>query len=179
MSSKFLITLAAVVGSAGAFAAPLDRDLLVCAAETDDARRLACYDKAVAAISSEAARTIAERRAATERLAAEQAAAAAAAAAKAKADAEVAKREAFGAQRPAASDADLDQLEAGVVETLTRGDKVIVFLLDNGQLWRQMETETLPPVRAGDKVVIKRGALGAFRLTLLRQRRTMDVKRMR
>jgi hypothetical protein len=40
-----------------------------------------------------------------------------------------------------------------------------LFTLDNGQRWRQLETDDYFPAVAGDTVRIEPGALGSYRLT--------------
>lgn len=152
-------------------ASSLDGKLVSCAGETDNAKRLACYDAAVATISVEA-------KAATDKRAAE---AAVLAVEKAKVD-EAAKQAAFGAERlnrgktPADS---FTRLDAKVAEVLTATDGMAVILLDNGQLWRQTTGMALPPVRTGDAAIITVGAMGSFQIELVRQRREFKVKRVR
>lgn len=155
--------------------------LIACSAEVDDAKRLACYDAAVAAASAEARTIAARREAAREKAAAEKAAADARAAAEAAEAARKAQADRFGQEglRLGGSPDRLDELQARIAET--RLDRVgeAVFLLDNGQMWRQTDGLSLPPVRAGDAVEIKRGALGGYRLTVPRVKRTVRVVRMR
>lgn len=179
---KTMMAALALLAATSSGAQALDRALLDCAAETDDDQRLACYDRAVARISSAAQRVIAERRAASERLAAERATAEAAAASKAAADAEAAKRQAFGGERLRRGlddDGDIQTLTAAVVETLSDRDGMTVFVLDNGQMWRQTSGISLPPVRAGDKVELSRGAVGSYQMWLPRQKRSVKARRMR
>lgn len=172
-------------------AAQAPAELLACAAIVRDAERLACYDAAVAQTSPEARAASAARARETARVAAEEAAAAAAAAKiKAEADAvaaAAARREAFGAEGVAARGAErfapvpgeIQQIEAAITETLTNRSGLAVFLLDNGQMWRQVDTDSLPNVRAGDKVTVKRAGLGGYHLDLVRQKRRFLVKRLR
>ena len=166
-------------------------DLLACATIPRDAERLACYDAAVAATSPEARAASEARARESARIAAEEAAVAAAAAkAKAEADAraaEIAKRENFGAEGVASRSAErfepipgeLQQIEAGITEVLTNRSGLGVFLLDNGQMWRQADTVSLPNIRPGQRVVIARAVLGGYQLTFVGKNRGTLVKRMR
>ncbi len=176
--------LAATIGAAMLAATPamaqLADELGKCAAIAANADRLACYDKAVAAISAET-RAISERRAIeTARLDREAAAAAAAAAAeKAKAAAE-ARKAAFGSREGYAQDAvgRVEQIESKVKTTLLAQTGATVLILENGQVWAQLESRGLPSIRAGDGVEVKRNAFGGFELTLVRSKRTFQVKRL-
>lgn len=155
--------------------------LLDCAAEADDAVRLACYDKVVAGMSGAAKAIAAKREAETAKLNAKRAEEAAAAAKlKAEADAK-AKEQAFGGERlnPGKGLEQVDSLETTVGDVFTAKDGFAVFLLANGQLWRQTAGMPLPPVKAGDVVKIERGAISGYRMTLVRQARTVNVKRVR
>lgn len=163
----------------------LPRVMLDCAREANDARRLACYDNAVAAVSAEAAalarqRAEAAARAQAEADAARKAQEAADAAAREKARIANFGAESLPAQARPDLDANIDQkLTAHLVEVLTTADKAAVFVLDNGQMWRQTTATFLPSVRPGDSVTLKRGALGAFRLVLDKSGRAYPVRRMR
>ena len=154
-------------------------ELMACVRITGDAERLACYDRAMLSASPEA-------RAASEKRAAEGAVVAAAAAkAKAEADA-IAKREAFGAEtvatRPnrfATSPEDVQEIETGISEVLTNTSGLGVFLLENGQLWKQADTSRLPNVRAGDRVTLSRAGFGGYHLNFVKQKLWVLVKRMK
>ena len=171
--------------------AQVPADLFKCATIARDADRLACYDDAVAAANPQA-RAAAEARAKeSARIAAEEAAAAAAAAevaAKAKAEADaVARREAFGAEgvasrgeeRFAPAPGEIQEIETGLAEILTNRSGLGVFLLENGQMWRQVNTGSTPNLRVGDRVKLTRAPLGGYRLNFVKQQRWVAVKRMR
>jgi hypothetical protein len=152
---------------------------VACAATVGDAERLACYDRAVEAVSADGRRIRAEREAAS-------AAAAAAAAATAADAARAAEVSAFGREtmpasaRPAdGTEAASRELSATIQELLTGADGKYVFLLENGQMWRQLDGFTLPPIRAGDTVEIRRMLAGRFAMTFPRHKRTVSVRRMR
>lgn len=159
-----LMAFGAGVALPPAAAAQAPKALLDCTAILSDAERLACYDRAVKAFSSEA-RVVAERR---EAQSAKLAAAAAAAAAAQKADS-------FGR----ASEARIESVESTLKEMLTDSTGKSVFILENGQIWRQADGFRIPNVRPGTAVTVKRGAMGSYRLTIAGSNRTAQVVRMR
>ncbi|KPF66609.1 hypothetical protein IP88_12720 [alpha proteobacterium AAP81b] len=189
---RFVLAGLLIFAAIPAAAADLPADLLKCAGTARDAERLACYDAAVAAVSAEA-RAIAGRRAAeSARIAAEEKAAADAAA-KARAEREAAERAVrkkadFGAEaiasraeevRKERAVGEIEEIEAGLSEVLTGRTGLAVFVLDNGQLWRQVDTQSLPNARPGDRVKVERATLGGYNLVLLKQKRRFLVRRMR
>jgi len=162
-----------------------EQAMIACTVKTDPGERLACYDKAVASLSQEA-RALAEKREAETRAAAAAAAALTAQqAADAAAKQEAERLAAFGRDsmsresRPPPTVESLDRLEAKIAETLTAADGKLIFVLDNGQMWRQTEGLQLPPIRPGFDVVLKKGAMGGFALTIVKIGRTVRVVRMR
>ena len=100
------------------------------------------------------------------------------------------KEDAFGAstiitkrkaEAKAEEDEELNELTMALVETgKTRSGKYF-FLLENGQMWRQIKADTtrlpLPKKLDGVTVTIKRKKLGSHRLTL--KGRSVRVKRIR
>ncbi|MCH8685817.1 hypothetical protein [Pedomonas mirosovicensis] len=170
----FHMTLAgALLASGGAFAQI--EGFKACAGIGDGEKRLACYDKALAAADAEAAARLAEQRRAAELAAAK-------AAAETKARQEQAQLAAFGSESTAKGKEEREeapkQISASIASIDNNGLAGLVFTLDNGQVWRQTESKTLPPVRAGDAVTIRRGMMGGYRMTLERQHRTISVKRV-
>lgn len=170
--------------------ATLTRALAECAVIARDSERLACYDAAIAETSAEA-RAIATRRAeASAKLAAEEAAVAAAAA-KARADADAlaaaqASREAFGSEgiktrndRFAPAPGEVQEIETTISDTFTNRQGFSVFLLENNQLWREVDVASTINTRAGDKVRIERAAMGGYKLHFVRQKRAILVKRLK
>jgi hypothetical protein len=150
--------------------------MLACVKITADTERLSCFDKAMASTSPEA-------RAASEKRAAEAVVVAAATAkakaeadaAKAKADA-IAQRDSFGAEGVATSSTrfetpagELQEIETSVTELLTNASGQWLFLLENGQLWKQADTSRVPHVRVGDRVKVTRAGLGGYHLNFLKQ----------
>ncbi len=181
-----LVPLLAVFFAAPLAAQPQARDakLIECAAIATDADRLACYDRTVAALSAEA-RAVAEARAAVAATAAAKAATEAAAAAEAArlAQAET-KRQAFGAEglpadvRPSDPNA-IGEIETVLTEILTNRAGQATYLLENGQLWRQIDGDATFNVRAGEGVKISRAAMGSYRMQFLRSKRFVSVRRLR
>jgi hypothetical protein len=169
----------------------LSKSLIECAVIARDADRLACYDAAVAATSAETRAIATARAEASARIAAEEAAIAAAAA-KAKADADAlaaaqASKDAFGNEaiksrgndRFAPPPGEVQEIETTLTDTFTNRAGFSVFLLENGQLWREVDVATSINTRAGDKVRIERAALGGYKLHFIRQKRVILVKRMK
>lgn len=179
-----LAVSAALLPNAAPAATPGEQAMIACAGKADPGERLACYDKAVASLSQEA-RALAEKREAETKAAAAAATLAAQQAAAAAASQEAERLDAFGRdsmsreKRPPPATESLDRLEAKIAETLTAADGKMIFVLDNGQMWRQTEGLPLPPVRPGFDVVVKKGAMGGFALTVVRIGRTVRVVRMR
>lgn len=167
----FHIALGVALLASGSAAAQID-SFKACASISDGNKRLACYDSALAAVDAEAAAKLAEQRRAAE-------IAAAKAAEEAKVRKEQERLAAFGAASGAKADGEeeVKEVSAAVAE-LRDGVTGYVVTLDNGQVWRQTEARTLPPVRVGDTVTIRKGLMGGYRMTFHRQQRTIAVKRV-
>jgi hypothetical protein len=184
----FSVAAATVFAVAAApVAAQVPADMMACVGIARDADRLACFDAALAKASPQAKAVAAARAAESAQIAAAEAAAAATAA-KAKAEADAAKKaEAFGGEsvasrgkeRFAPPEGELQEIETGITEILTNQSGLGVFLLENGQLWRQVDTSPMPRVKDGDRVTITRAPLGGYRLNFLRSKRWVLVKRVR
>lgn len=154
--------------------------MLECAGIAVNAQRLACYDKAVASTSSEAMAISKRRAVETARLERDAAAAAAIAANEAARVEAEARRQAFGSRAGYAQEAAerITKVEAAVKSTILAQTGSTVVILDNGQVWAQLESRGTPSIRTGDKVIVERNAFGGFELTLVRQKRTFQVKRL-
>lgn len=153
-----------------------------CAGKVSDAERLACYDRAVESLSGEARRIAAQRKVASDQAAAVAAAAAAKAAADAAVKAQADAKDSFGregikmfGQR---GEAEVGEVTATVTEVLRDSVGKVVVVMDNGQIWRQVDGFTLP-LRAGASVTVKRGAMGSYRMRLDGTSRLIQVIRMR
>jgi len=141
-----------------------------CRAETDDARRLACYDRV-----TDGARAAAPTAAATPKSAAPVAAAAAPSApAAAPVAAAASAEDNFGRERQVAAEEQkrqqdaarsLGELEASVTGIETRMDGLMTFTLDNGQVWRQNSPDSKFHLKEGDRVRIQPGSLKSFILS--------------
>lgn len=157
----------------------LDVDRVVsCANEQDDAKRLACYDDAVAAAkkpSREQPAPVAVTKPVTEQPAAPSPGsvppAPSAATAPAAGEFGVAGS-AIARQRHQEQEQERD--DSGKVERITaevtavsakpRGELIIT--LDNGQVWAQKRKERYFAARPGDKVTIDAGMLGSYRMII-------------
>ena len=130
------------------------QSLLDCRKVTDDAARLACYDKAAAAMESA---TTSGDLVAIDR---EQR--------------KAARRQAFGFTLPTLGFLDqgekgegADRITATVAEAHEDGTGHWVVQLDDGAVWVQTESEMLGRApRKGSKVLITKGVLGAFFMTI-------------
>ena len=161
---RLLVLALPILGVASVAQAQAPRALLDCTGILSDAERLACYDNAVKAFSSEA-RAVAERR---EAQSARLAAAAAAAAVAQKSDS-------FGR----VNEARIESIESTLKEVLTDSSGKSVFILENGQIWRQADGFRLPNAKPGAAATVKRGAMGSYRLLIVGSNRTAQVVRMR
>ena len=160
-----------------------------CARLIDDAARLACYDSQMAVIDREAAAQIEQRKKEAAIRAEEEKRLAAQRAAEEKKLAEEraaqAKLDAFGAsnlppeRQPVQKADEMRELRAKVELVSFDPFGNAVLMLDNGQTWQQMELQKLPRIKIGDEVEINKGAIGGYRLTILRMNRTIPVRRRR
>jgi hypothetical protein len=141
MNAKHWTLAATLLAGAAVQAARADDDLskriAACTHEQDDARRLACFDRAAAP-----------------RVAAE------------KADfgvpgSELARNRVADDPKQDTATKRLTAKIAGI-EKRARGE--LVFTLDNGQVWAQKEVGAYLPIGVGDSVTILAGTLGSHRL---------------
>ena len=143
-------------GAASA-AAPVSMEKIVaCAAVTDDAQRLACYDEQVKPAS----------KAATLPAPADEFGVVGSELARRQADEK--KKE----QRP------VEPLTANVTQLASTPRGEIIFTLSNDQVWRQKKVDAYFPVKVGDAVRIEAGLLGSYRL-FLPSGRVTQVTRIR
>lgn len=119
-------------------------EFLTCSRIQKNGERLACYDRAVAYLQS-----------AGEKVAAPSA------------------ESSFGLQnsatgarveqaKPEQSEEQLSSVTARISDVSSMRDGLKMFALDNGQTWRQLTASTAPTPKAGDRVSVRRGALGSF-----------------
>jgi hypothetical protein len=147
-----------------AFAQDILANMRICAAETDDARRLACYDQQIQ-------RTGAPRNAGT--VPTEPAAASSEERFGMTATLER-KRQSNQTARPDAPDKLSGRIAA--VAYKPRGEAVIS--LENGQMWEEAEVESHVALNPGDAITITRGLLGSFWLSADKMPR-LRVRRVR
>jgi len=130
-----------------AIAKEAESPLKACRAETDDARRLACYDREVDRLGGAPAAT---------------------------AEAPVLRpEEQFGRRGTMAreekdrerDEARQGELTAKVTEIWTRSDGLMVMTLDNGQIWSQNRPDSLFRLKTGDQVKIQPASLGSYLLS--------------
>jgi len=163
--SLFAVSIAILLAASAARASgDTDAALKACRAETDDSRRLACYDRAMdrgqAAVLPPAAQATPQ---ATPQ-----------AALPTEVPAVLTAEEKFGREGALArEEADrreqesraLGELQAKVTEIWTRSDGLMVVTLDNGQVWKQNRPESYFRLKSGDTVKIQPAALGSFLMT--------------
>lgn len=137
-----------------------------CANETDEARRLACYDSAVAALrgAQTSGDVVAIDRGNVERM----------------------QRDSFGFNLPSIAnlipqigheDNVVDRLEATVERMSLGASGRSTFYMADGQVWTQVDAERVYNVRAGDTVTIRRAALGSFMISSPRGGAGIRVRR--
>lgn len=131
--------------------------LLACQSITQSAERLACYDKAAAGISEAVAKkdiVVYDRESVRKT-----------------------KRGLFGFSIPDLGifggdddSVEVKQIEGEIVSTAFNADGGYIFRLADGSRWSQTDGKpiALPP-ESGDKVVVKKGALGSFILSVGKQ----------
>ena len=146
-----------IVFAAAATAKPLPdtgtptqvQSLLACRSVTDSTQRLACYDKAAQGFAEAVGKkevVVIDKARATE-----------------------ARRSLFGFTVPnlgalfGGGGDEIGQIEGTVQNVIENGDGSLVITLADGSTWSQIDdTPVALPPRRGDKVVVRRGALGAY-----------------
>ena len=154
--------IAAALSFAGAVRAAGDAatmpEMRKCVAERDDARRLACFDAAMARLD-----------------------------ALPPAAPPPTPEEKFGArgdlrrdiERPSQpAEQELDKLEGAVAAVAMRPGGGLIVTLDNGQVWQQLATGEAFRREVGDRVTLKPGVMGSFFLVGPRHR-SIKVKRIK
>lgn len=119
-----------------------------CLAISDDAQRLACYDKHARSLAGQPEATALEQ-----------------------------KKQEFGLPAKVPSQ-EIDAITSTItrVETFSRGKRRIT--LDNGQVWRQVGGSSRPRLEVGDRIAIERAALGSFLLKKEGSNRSLRVRRV-
>jgi hypothetical protein len=181
-----------------AASSPLD-PVYACAAITDPAQRLACYDRAVADLRAreQSRDVVAVDRAAVEQVRREsfgfnlpslpnlfgrrpaETAAAGAAAGAAGAAGAAAGAEAQGGRAPAEAAAEPEDRQTMRVVQVRAGGGRPVLVMESGQVWQFTDTgEITPPRRAPFTVTIRRAALGSYLMTIDGSNRGYRVRRV-
>jgi len=135
-----------MLSTAAAAGESVPEQFATCASLRRDAERLACYDKAMALLKAGEA-------GAQEAPSAENMFGANSETLSAKGNLPAVKRE------------ELRQISGSVTSLRRIDDGMIQVELDNGQVWRQQDTDVKLALSIGDKITIVRAALGTFRLT--------------
>jgi len=164
-----------LIASGGAAAAQsLPESLAACARIARDDARLACYDRVSAGLASRA--PAAPTAGPTAGRAAPPTAAARSDAARPAAMSEA--TDDFGLPpKPAPHAREPKRREMVIAEVHRTATGKLVFRMENGQVWRQVESRPMPPVRPGMKATVKKGVLGGYLLRVARQ--TVRVRRVR
>ena len=139
--STLAAALLAAVGVQPALAEDdLSKRIAACTREQDDARRLACFDRAAAG-KTDAKETFGVQ------------------------GSELARNrdDAVAEQGSALSQKRLTAKVTGI-DKRPRGE--LVFTLDNGQVWAQKEVGAYLPIKVGDSITILAGSLDSFRLVV-------------
>jgi len=166
IGGRLVLSMAAALVTAGparAVVPDATAGFLACAAEKDDARRLACFDAAIAQsgkLSGDSPPAVAA--------------------------VPLSQEEKFGLRgelkqekaQKAPELQELEQLQAQVTKVSTKPYGELVVTLENNQVWAEIQTNSGARVKAGDRVTIKAGALGSFLLVAPNGRST-KVTRVR
>lgn len=67
-------------------------------------------------------------------------------------------------RRPDEAKDQLDEVAAEVTNVANIAGGQRLLTLDNGQVWRIIEGGVMGPLRAGDKVVVRRGVMNSYRI---------------
>ena len=126
---------------------PVYQAVLDCRSVSDAAQRLACYDKSVGAMSDAAGRkdvVVIDRE-----------------------SIRATKRGLFGVSLPnikifgGNDDVEVNQIESTIASAPASRDGMSVFILSDGSRWKQTDGRFTYP-KAGQKILVKRAALGSF-----------------
>ncbi|EKE75860.1 hypothetical protein [Gallaecimonas xiamenensis] len=159
MKLRYLTLLALAFGSQ----ASINDKLAQCAQLSDNGLRLACFD--ALAKQAKADPAMAATPASNESL---------------RRPAVVAKTEdkaaSFGMEQKVQRETQLEQLTAIVTKVDKNPYGKLVIVLDNGQIWKQSDSNYLS-LKNGDKVVLDKGALGSIYLSTEGSNRNIRVSR--
>lgn len=128
-------------------------DVYACAQIQDDTQRLACFDRTVGTLrqAENEGQVVAVDRAQAAEI----------------------ERDSFGFNLPSlarllpdlsGTDSEIADIEMTVARVSERNYGYHAFVMENGQVWLQVEPDNARNVRPGDVVTIRRASLGSFRL---------------
>ena len=148
-------------------------DIVKCADLSEPSKRLACFDAATArargALAAPAP-TVRDKGGGVEEFGLQK-------------SKPVLKTEDFGKAAPEPDPKEITQISATVVEFAKTQRGRAMFVLDNGQIWRQLDADSteLPYPSAGTtmKVTIEKGWIGSYNLTIAGRNGLIKVSRMK
>ena len=158
VAATLVITLGGALATAPALAAgagELTAGLRACAAKTEGAERLACFDALAASLPAPKPELTPEQRFGTSQQVVREVV-------------EEHKREAE----------QLDSLSSTISNIAQRGDGSRVFTLANGQVWSERGDNSKSRFKVGDKVEIESASFGSFLMTGS-SKRSIRVNRVR
>lgn len=85
----------------------------------------------------------------------------------------------FGQEQKQAIEEAPDSITATITEATEGAYGKYIFTLDNGQIWRQVDSSSRAIWRGGEQVEIERGALGSFLMRKTSGGRSLRVKRVK
>jgi len=145
----------ALLGNCGALQAAEARDTERCRALNDDAERLRCYDTLFPRTSAPSAQSAPRDQPPQPP-------------AQTSGQGSLDSNGMFGLtgaqERAAAGTKIVERISASVTELRHERDGRFVVYLDNGQVWRQIETDTWSAPRQGERITIRRAAFGSYLL---------------
>lgn len=148
-------------------------DMVKCADLAEPSRRLACFDAATARARSALAapaQAVKEKGGGAEDFGFSK-------------SPPVLKADDFGKAAPEPGPREITEISATVVEFAKTQRGRAIFVLDNGQIWRQLDADSteLPYPSAGTtmKVTIEKGWVGSYNLTIAGRNGLIKVSRMK
>jgi len=146
-------------------------EIAKCATVVDSSERLRCFDAAVQRVKE----ALAEQQANEEKRAKEEFGLP-------RPVPPVTKAEEFGKTPPPRAD-EITKVTATVLELARTARGRTVFVLDNGQTWRQLDADSTevyePPPGKTMRVAIETGFLGSYNLTIEGRNGSIKVRRLR
>jgi hypothetical protein len=168
-SRSYACSLAAVIGLLASAAGAADAE--ECAKISSAQERLDCFDRVFDTGSTT------ESAAPAPAVAPKDAGAAAAAAAATAAIAQPASEDADFGRKKTKAELEGEALVSGIAAIGRDAYDRLIFELDNGQIWRQVEYKRFP-VEAGQSAEIRHGAFGSYKLYIQGKKRWTRVRRV-